>query len=166
MKHGKRNRKFQTWQPLLRGLLIILMVLSFDTLSAPIYATGNTNEIVLAGDTPFNIRSSKIIIATLEEALNRLGREFSPVLLPSKRALQVANDNQIDGLLHRVANFHEITNHQYPNLIRVESPVFSIYWSGFANDKDIQIDNWADLKNYTVGYMRGVVYVEPVNRIV
>ncbi len=168
MKYKKRNLKILNVHSIFLGLLISIILVACNKSSTPTdvvvntveSASENPNVIVLAGDTPFYVRSSKIIIATLEEAFNRLGREFKPVLLPSKRALIQANDKQVDGLLHRVANFHEMTNNQYPNLIRVESTVFSIYWTGLAKDKDIQIENWADLKNYSVGYMRGVVYVE------
>jgi len=65
----------------------------------------------------------------------------------------------VDGELHRVFNFHEVSDGKYPNLIRIDSELMSIWISAFST-KRVKINSWQDLKYLNVAYYRGRKNVE------
>ena len=71
----------------------------------------------------------------------------------------MSNAGTVDGELHRVYEFHKVSGGKYPNLIRIESKLLSVWLAAFAN-KEIKIKTWNDLKGYKVIYYRGRKNVE------
>lgn len=112
-------------------------------------------EVVFSGGAELDDYQPKIIIPILTEAFHRLGIQFSALYAPSSRSLVMSNSGETDGELHRVYNFHEISNGKYPNLIRINSKLLSVWLAVFSHRKDIKIENWEDLKHYNVIYYRG-----------
>jgi len=70
------------------------------------------------------------------------------------RSLQVSNSGELDGELHRVSNFHEITNNQYNNLLRIDSKLLSVHLIVFAKENFL-INSTEDIQNYSLAYYRG-----------
>lgn len=112
-------------------------------------------EIVFSGGAEVHDHQPKIIIPLLTEAFKRVGITFSAFYAPSARSLILSNSGQTDGELHRVCNFHEVSNGAYPNLIKIDSELLSVWLVAFSHRRDIAIEKWEDLQNYRVMYYRG-----------
>ncbi|MCX4026357.1 hypothetical protein H0A36_14865 [Endozoicomonas sp. SM1973] len=94
------------------------------------------------------------------EAFNRLGYTLVYNGYPAKRASQLSDQGIVDGEIHRVADYAN----KHPNLVRVDEPHFSVYFSAYGIDPSIHLDGWESLKNnsYRVGYRRGVKKCETI----
>lgn len=57
--------------------------------------------------------------------------------------------------MHRIYDFHKVSGGKYPNLIRVEARILSVWLAAFAKDKNIKVNTAEDLKPYSVAYYRG-----------
>ncbi len=112
-------------------------------------------ELVFSGGAELGDYQPRIIIPILTEAFYRLGIKFSARYIPSSRSLAMSNSGKTDGELHRVYNFHEVSNGKYPDLVRIDSKLLSVWLAVFSHRKDIKIERWEDLKNYNVIYYRG-----------
>lgn len=117
------------------------------------------DEITFSAGAPLDGYQARIIVPILSEAFNRNQISFHAEYHPSLRSLRLSNSGEVDGELHRVYNFFEVSNGKYPNLLRIESLLLSVWLSAFAT-KDIKIESWKDLKKYTVIYYRGRKNVE------
>lgn len=146
---GSKLRKFK----LFIGLFI--WTASFAVKSA-------SNEIVFSSDLPLDSYQPATIIAKLEKAFAMSGVKFSTINLPSNRSLALSNEGVIDGEISRVGNLHEVTNHKYSNLVRIEHKVLSVWISVFSNQSDIEVNSTADLKNYSVCFINGRKYFDDV----
>jgi len=113
------------------------------------------DEVLFVGGAPHDTYQPRVIIPLLEEAFRRNGIRFSAESYPSPRALLMSNSGVADGELHRVHDFHEVSEGRYPNLIRVESQLMSIYLAVFSAKNRAEVASWDDLKGYIVGYRRG-----------
>jgi len=145
-------------------LLYILLFL------IPLYCS-SSDKITFSGGAPHDTFQPRIIIPLLTEAFKRNDIEFKAVYLPSIRSMESSNAGVVDGELHRVFNFHEVSDGKYPNLIRIDSELMSIWISAFSTKK-IKLNSWQDLKYLNVAYYRGRKNVEkflstviPENRI-
>ncbi len=98
---------------------------------------------------------SMISYPLLKEAFKRIGIEFEVKSFPSSRALLMSNSGALDGELHRVYEFHEVSNGKFPNLVRIECQLLSSYTGVFSSKHNVKINNWEDLKGSTVGYRGG-----------
>jgi len=112
------------------------------------------NSITFASGAPLSDYQARIIIPILTEAFKKNNIEFSAQQMPSLRALQVSNSGELDGELHRVSNFHEITNNQYNNLLRIDCKLLSVHLTVFAKEKFL-INNNEEIQNYSIAYYRG-----------
>jgi len=110
--------------------------------------------ITFASGAPLEDYQAKVVLPILTEAFAQQNVEFSAVYLPSLRALQISNSGMLDGELHRVGEFHEITQDKYNNLIKIDHKLLSVYLAIFAKE-DLMVDNWDDLTNYALAYYRG-----------
>lgn len=142
----------------IRVLLGISFLLAFSLLTIRMAIA--VDKVVFVGAVPLYLEQPRLIIALLTEAFGRNGIKFTAQHLPPKRCLLLSNSGQVDGELHRVYNFHEVTYDQYSNLIRIESTMLSIYWAAYFKRKDIKLTSWDDVKKYTIAHMRGIVYVK------
>ena len=112
------------------------------------------NVVTFASGAPLDGYQARVIIPILTEAFAQQNVEFNAVYLPSLRALQISNSGMLDGELHRVAGFHEITQDKYNNLIKIDHKLLSVYLAIFAKENVI-VDNWDDLNHYALAYYRG-----------
>ena len=112
------------------------------------------NVVNFASGAPLDVYQARVIIPILTEAFSQQNVEFNAVYLPSLRALQISNSGMLDGELHRVAGFHEITQDKYNNLIKIDHKLLSVYLAIFAKE-DVIVDNWDDLNHYALAYYRG-----------
>ncbi len=110
--------------------------------------------ITFASGAPLDNYQARVIQPILAEAFNQQSIEFNAVYLPSLRALQISNSGMLDGELHRVDDFHEVTDNKYNKLIRIDFKMLSVYLALFAKEELI-INNWDDLNHYTIAYYRG-----------
>jgi len=129
--------------------LIFFVFYIFQTLYAQ-----NVKELTFSGGAPLDTYIPSITVPVLTEAFKRNGITFKALYLPSLRSLESTNSGFLDGELHRVSNFHEVSRGKYPNLIKIDSELVHVWVVAFAK-KDIQINAWKDLKKYHVSYYRG-----------
>jgi ABC-type amino acid transport substrate-binding protein len=118
----------------------------------PSYAV---DEVLFVGGAPLQNYQTSIIVRVLEEAFRRNKITFTAKHYPSARSLAMSNSGEADGELHRVYEFHEITQNKYPNLIRVDSQMLTVAVTLFAAKDGITAKTWDDLTPYTVAYKRG-----------
>jgi len=111
-------------------------------------------SITFASGAPLEGYQARVVLPILTEAFAQQNIEFSAVYIPSLRALQISNSGMLDGELHRVSGFHEITHDKYNNLIKIDHKLLSVYLAIFAKD-ELMVDNWDDLTNYALAYYRG-----------
>ena len=117
------------------------------------------DEVTFSGGAPLDGYQPRIIVPILAEAFKRNGIRFHAKYYPSLRSLASSNSGQVDGELHRVYDFHLVSGGKYPNLIRIESKLLSVWLAAFTA-KNIKIQTWNDLKEYNVIYYRGRKNVE------
>ncbi len=136
----------------------ILLLLALAGFITPVN-TYAAQSVTFSGGAPLNSYQPKVIIPILKEAFRRKGVIFHAEHNPSLRSLELSNSGVVDGELHRVFNFHQVSNGEYPNLVRIESQLLSIWVTAFAT-KEFKISSWADLSNHKVAYYRGRKNVE------
>ncbi|SMF35912.1 extracellular solute-binding protein, family 3 [Desulfovibrio gilichinskyi] len=113
------------------------------------------DKLIFASGSPMDSYQSMITYPLLKEACKRNGINLEVKSYPSPRALLMSNSGALDGELHRVYEFHEVSNGKYPNLVRIECQLLSSYVAVFSKDHNIKISSCADLKDATVGYRAG-----------
>jgi polar amino acid transport system substrate-binding protein len=118
-------------------------------------AQGLQKEIVLAdsGDRLLNGVAQEVGT----RVFGKYNIDFKLRTFPKARALAMANAGDADGDAYRVYDLQKISGGKYPNLMRVDAPYISIYWTAFVsnNYKDIKVTGWKDLANYNVAAIRG-----------
>ena len=116
-------------------------------------------EITFTGGQPLHHYQPSIIVPILTEAFKRNGIRFKTVPHPSRRSLVYSSTGAFDGELHRVYDFHKVTSGKYPDLIRIESEMLTV-WRAVFSTQEIKFETWDDLKGYRVAYSRGRKNVE------
>jgi polar amino acid transport system substrate-binding protein len=115
----------------------------------------NIRELHFTGGAPHGTYQPSIIIPILTEAFRLNGIEFSSEYNPSLRSLMLSDSGEFDGELHRVFDFQDISNNKYPNLLRVDTHLVSVWQSFYTNIKGISVETIQDLSPYRVSYYRG-----------
>ena len=133
---------------------LLLTYIFFFFISISLYSQ-NIGELHFTGGAPHETYQPSIIIPILTEAFRVNGIEFSSEYNPSLRSLILSNSGELDGELHRVSDFQEISDGKYPNLIRVDTHLMSIWQSFYTNIKGITVESFEDLEPYRVAYYRG-----------
>ena len=88
----------------------------------------------------------------VQELYRQLGHHSEIVIRPAKRSLMEANSGQSDAELARISGLEG----EYPNLIRVREPVYTISFSGITKEAlRNRVKSWQDMANYRLGYPRG-----------
>lgn len=100
--------------------------------------------------------NSDISQRVLEEAYQTLGIEIVIELYPGKRALALSGAGQVDGELFRIDGIEN----QFPNLIKVPTPINVLEGVYIAMPPHPVIKDWAALAPYTVGTQRGIKFVD------
>jgi polar amino acid transport system substrate-binding protein len=116
--------------------------------SSPHITLGTNNH----SDTPLYQQANKI----MSVALQKLGYKLTIKTLPNQRSLLWANNGMTDGDLLRVSNL-DLKN--LSNLQKVIEPLFTIDQSVLSK-KNIKVDGWNSMKNYTIAYERGTSFIK------
>lgn len=130
---------------------ILLLLFSFFT---PLYAQ-KTFTMAFAYDPSQN--SQYLFYKEIyTEAFKELGYIFQYKMYPSKRSSYMANQGEVDGEPQRIYEY----GRQYPNLIRVEEPIFINKTVVFAITRDIQLESLETLResHYRVEYLAGSLW--------
>ncbi len=109
---------------------------------------GTTNSF----DTPLYQKANNVLSVAFKE----LGYRLVIKTLPNKRSLSWANQGVIDGDLFRVS---ELDLDILPNLQKVSEALFTIDQSVLSK-KDIKIEGWKSMKNFSIAYERGTKFIE------
>jgi polar amino acid transport system substrate-binding protein len=99
---------------------------------------------------------NQITSAILQHAYAQINHQISVISMPNDRALQFANDGEVDGALYRVRNINSI----FKNLVIVPVPLMMIEYSVFSTKYFVAINSWSDLSPYKIGYLRGIINIE------
>ena len=91
-----------------------------------------------------------------KEAFARIGVKVEVTKLPGERALLNANSGIDDGDLLRIPGLEK----KYQNLIRIPEKVMDFEFVAFTLNQDIKVNNFDDLKKYTVAYVTGWKFYE------
>ena len=94
--------------------------------------------------------------AILTQAYAEMNQPIEFVELPVRRALEMLLKGQLDGNFYRVAELAQ----QYPMLYRVETPLNIVEVRVYRNNTKINPENWTQLQNIKVGYLRGTILIE------
>jgi len=128
---------------------LVLIFLLFSHLSF------SKETITFSAGAKLTDRQASFIIPKLKKAFSKMDIEFRAVFIPSERSIVHSNSGITDGELHRIKDFHKVTNGKYPNLIKINHKMMSVWVSAFAVDKKIKINSWEDFKKYKICYYRG-----------
>ena len=98
--------------------------------------------------------------AILTQAYAELNQPVEFVELPVRRALEMLLKGQLDGNFYRMAEIAQ----QYPMLYRVDTPInnaeIRVYRSSTKIRPEISPENWVQLQDFKVGYLRGTLIIE------
>lgn len=93
----------------------------------------------------------------LVKAYKRLGINVDFVLLPNSRSLATANSGKVDGEIGRLVKVLD----KVPNLLMArEVPIASVIAVAVTNKAKCDCEKWSDLKDLTIGIIRGEIYAE------
>lgn len=104
------------------------------------------------GKRPLPISSEAI----LKQAYADINQPVEFIELPVRRALDMLLNGQLDGNFYRIAEIAQ----QYPMLFRVDTPLNIAEVRVYRNNPKIHPENWAQLQNLRVGYLRGTLMIE------
>ena len=98
--------------------------------------------------------------AILTQAYAELNQPVEFVELPVRRALEMLLKGQLDGNFYRMAEISQ----QYPMLYRVDTPInnaeIRVYRNSTKMRPEINPENWTQLHDLKVGYLRGTLAIE------
>ena len=121
--------------------LLILFLVSAPTVSADTYK-------VSTAEFP----EARAIAGLVKEVYREIGHDMELVFRPAKRSLVDVNSEKFDAELARI-NGAEL---EYPNLVRVEEPVFALSFSAIVKaDSNIWLSSWDEMAKHRIGYPRG-----------
>jgi len=91
------------------------------------------------------------------EAFRRLGYDYSSRSYPGERGILLAEEGEVDGLVHRAAGFEA----KHPTLIRVPESVGSAVMVACTLRPDLQLSGWDSLRGLPleVDYWRNIHYI-------
>ncbi|MEO5354859.1 MAG: transporter substrate-binding domain-containing protein, partial [Magnetococcus sp. XQGC-1] len=85
------------------------------------------------------------------ELFRRVGKGIRILRLPSERALQLANQGEVDGDLFRIPGLEN----RFPSLIMLPEPWLEMRFVAFTLRGDLRINTWEDLPPLRVAFIRG-----------
>ena len=135
----------------------IISALIMTTLSLLLFPESPqaADKIVFANGLPENSFRVKWYKLVYPEAFRRLGMEFEFKQYPMRRGPHLVNQGKLDGEVGREGDF----NKMYPNLLRVDEPLWTGRMIAYTTDKKIKLtNNWETLRStkFRVNYRRGI----------
>ncbi len=122
-----------------------------------VYLAGTSSlhaQQTLIFSTIVNSNSAKISEQVIREAYRRLGFDIEVVAMPARRALEVSNDGEVDGELHRIYGLDK----RWKNLVRVPNKVNVLEATVFTKRVKFDVAGWNSIKPYVVGVRRGIQF--------
>lgn len=127
-----------------------------------------TSSVGLAQTPPLLAPSRTIVLTSSDDMLQSLGRRLTLIYTeafrrlgytlvyrgyPNKRAIAMSDAGEVDGEMHRYANYGD----SHPNMVRVETPHFSSSFGAYAKRPLALGEGWAALAptRYRVDYRAG-----------
>ncbi len=99
---------------------------------------------------------NKLVRGIMQEAYVAIGRVPHYILSPPRRSLMLAGNGLLDAELFRVSAIEKL----YPDLVRVDFPLYRVEGIAYAKKGHLPIYSCKDLSNYRVGVERGIVIME------
>ncbi len=107
---------------------------------------------------PRNIVAQKVLTKIYQE----LGFRAVFNYIPARRSLMSTNDGLTDAEIFRIDGLSK----EYPNLIRIKTPLFSVEHNiatlESEGSRQFEIEQYDDLKLLTLGFFRGHKYAEKI----
>jgi len=136
---------------LLFGLLVSILIAFAPASGAP-GASAETLKLNNVASPPLsNDAGTGFLDVIAGEAFRRNGLELSLIKLPAERGLLNANAGIDDGELLRIGGMEKL----YRNLVPVSEKLIDMHFVAFSKDSSIKIGAWRDLRNYTIGFIKG-----------
>ena len=92
----------------------------------------------------------------LKKAYAKIGMKPNFVYNNLEKSLQRANKGEFDGEIARIKEVHTL----YPNLIAVPVVINHVEAVAFSVNKALHVEHWSDLKEYSVGVLKGAKFIE------
>lgn len=136
------------------GLLLALGVLGAAASHAESGGAVEAHIMVGVMDTepPLNAPMQAIV----RDAYVAIGRVPHFVFSPPRRSLMLAGTGMLDAELFRAPDVEQL----YPDLVRVDFPLYRVQVIAYTHDATAPIYGCPDLRNYRVGVIRGIVLME------
>ena len=133
---------------------MIFMILSILLAVQPVLAE---ETLVFSGLE--NSKLGLMVEEVLQQAYQQIGIKAEIAWLPGARALQMANDGDVDGAELRVAGISK----KFTNLIMVPVPVYETEIVVFTRNTEFPVEGWNSLEPYRIGVPAG--YTAILNHI-
>jgi polar amino acid transport system substrate-binding protein len=91
------------------------------------------------------------------EIFKKLGYTFEGRSNPTERSLILANNGQVDGEGGRIVLIDTL---KYPNLVKINEPVFTVKLAAYSTNNKIKINSWqsfSKINNLSIGYIFGSI---------
>ena len=134
------------------GLVLCAATHAQQVLTAEVLRLGRVD----AGTAPLQNISERV----LREAGRRAGVGFEFVPVPLPRAIESANDGDLDGDTHRIADVLA----QYPNLLKIPTPINRIDVAMYGATPAIRAMTRDEITTLRIGYARGVFVLDKYAR--
>lgn len=114
------------------------------------------SETTLTFSKVENVQDQTVSEEILKVAYKKIGISIESKGMPAKRSMQEANGGKFDGEISRVFQLGE----QYPQLIRIPTPINYIEPSVFSKNLNFTVTDCHALKDYKVGIVRGAKFAQ------
>jgi len=114
----------------------------------------NAKQIVLNADKGNMVQHTNAEI--LKRAYKSMGIEVKLVSHSLSKSLSLSNSGEIDGEPGRIKKISK----KFPNLVRVPVAINYVEAVSFSKNSSKMIKNWAELKAYKIGVVKGVKFIE------
>ncbi len=128
---------------------LVIMVMVYLAGAPPLFA-----QEKLTFTTILNSSSAKISEQVVREAYRRLGFDIEVVWVPARRALELSNDGEVDGELHRIFGIDK----RWVNLVMVPNQVNVLEATVFTKGLEFKVAGWDSFNAYSVGVRRGIQF--------
>ena len=150
----KKMKANQSGHVVRSQLFIILLSLVLGAGAAFAQQPANPRSVTISAIE--NEHTHELALAVVREAYRRIGFNTVFDFLPGRRALAWAGSGITDGDLARIAG----TEKNFPNLIRISTPVARFTGVTFTIKATKDIRSWEDLRGLRIGVIRGIRYAE------
>lgn len=156
---GNYSANARTYRSAIPSIILLLLISSPDFAAAPNLREPNPllpdYTFRLSINRPQDDPYSKWVTSIYTEVFRRLNIPLQTEFHPLQRASQEANTGRIDGEAARIYEYGDF----FPNLVRVEEPVFLMTVVAYTTDPELSgLTGWQSLESFEgyVEYPRGM----------